>query len=102
MAEHLHAHHHTLTPRAPAPPRPTRYHKTVKLDPDLGDAWAAYYRFELKHGTAEQAEAVVKYCEQAEPRHGEVWQRVAKRVENWKKTTREILVLAAAELADIV
>ena len=45
---------------------------------------------------------MVKYCEQAEPRHGEVWQRVAKRVENWKKTTREILVLAAAELADIV
>eukprot|EP00038_Savillea_parva_P031230 m.84021 g.84021 ORF g.84021 m.84021 type:complete len:994 (+) comp9576_c0_seq1:78-3059(+) len=78
------------------------YHKTVKLDPDLGDAWAEYYRFELKFGTEEQQEAVIKNCELAEPRHGEVWPQVAKRVENWKKTTRELLILVAKELRDIV
>ena len=25
--------------------------RTVKLDPDLGDAWAFYYKFELQFGT---------------------------------------------------
>lgn len=25
--------------------------RAVKLDPDLGDAWASFYRFELQHGT---------------------------------------------------
>jgi len=25
--------------------------RTVKIDPDLGDAWAYFYRFELTHGT---------------------------------------------------
>ena len=25
--------------------------RAVKLDPDLGDSWACFYRFELQHGT---------------------------------------------------
>ena len=25
--------------------------RTVKIDPDLGDAWAYFYRFELQHGS---------------------------------------------------
>lgn len=78
------------------------YHKTVKLDPDLGDAWAEYYRFELKFGTDEQREAVIKHCESAEPRHGEVWQRVAKRIENWKMSTHDLLLLTAKELPELV
>lgn len=27
------------------------FNKTVKIDPDLGDAWAYYYKFEQIHGT---------------------------------------------------
>ena len=27
------------------------FHRTVKLEPDLGDAWAYFYKFELLHGT---------------------------------------------------
>ena len=26
-------------------------HRTVKIEPDLGDAWAYFYKFELHHGT---------------------------------------------------
>ena len=26
-------------------------HRTVKIDPDLGDAWAYFYRFEQLYGT---------------------------------------------------
>jgi pre-mRNA-processing factor 6 len=28
--------------------------RTVKLEPDLGDAWVNFYKFELCHGTKEQ------------------------------------------------
>ena len=34
--------------------------RTVKLDPDFGDAWVNFYKFELVHGTPEQAEEVKK------------------------------------------
>lgn len=27
------------------------FHRTVKIDPDFGDAWAYFYKFELQHGT---------------------------------------------------
>ena len=27
------------------------FQRTVKVDPDFGDAWAYFYRFELMHGT---------------------------------------------------
>lgn len=25
--------------------------RTVKIEPDLGDAWALFYKFEMQHGT---------------------------------------------------
>jgi pre-mRNA-processing factor 6 len=27
------------------------FKKVVKLDPDFGDAWATFYKFEIVHGT---------------------------------------------------
>jgi len=33
--------------------------RTVKIDPDLGDAWAYFYRFELTHGTEVSAEIFI-------------------------------------------
>lgn len=27
------------------------FQRTVKIDPDFGDAWAFFYKFELLHGT---------------------------------------------------
>lgn len=27
------------------------FHRTVKIDSDLGDAWALFYKFELQHGS---------------------------------------------------
>ena len=34
--------------------------RAVTLDPDLGDAWANYYAFELQHGTEEQQKEVLQ------------------------------------------
>ena len=74
------------------------FNRSVTLNPDIGDHWAMYYKFELQHGTEEQQEAVVRRCVEAEPKHGEVWCRVKKSVKNWhdeddvllKKTVKEI------------
>ncbi|XP_064023615.1 pre-mRNA-processing factor 6 isoform X2 [Pogoniulus pusillus] len=74
------------------------FHRTVKIDSDLGDAWAFFYKFELQHGTEEQQEEVRKRCENAEPRHGELWCDVSKDIQNWQKKIGEILVLVAAKL----
>ncbi|XP_035229632.1 pre-mRNA-processing factor 6-like [Stegodyphus dumicola] len=74
------------------------FNKTVKIDPDLGDAWAYYYKFELIHGTEEQQEDVKKRCVHAEPRHGENWCKVSKNINNWRKKTEQILIMTAASL----
>ena len=39
---------------------PSSMSRTVKLEPDLGDAWLHFYKFELSHGSPEQAEEVKK------------------------------------------
>lgn len=75
------------------------FNRTVKLDPDLGDAWAFYYKFEQCHGTEEQRNDVKKRCVQAEPRHGEEWSAVSKLVTNWKLKTDQLLLACADKIA---
>uniref|UniRef100_A0A8D1XR79 Pre-mRNA-processing factor 6 n=1 Tax=Sus scrofa TaxID=9823 RepID=A0A8D1XR79_PIG len=74
------------------------FHRTVKIDSDLGDAWAFFYKFELQHGTEEQREEVRRRCENAEPRHGELWCATSKDIANWQRKIGEILVLVAARI----
>ncbi|KAI8062681.1 PRP1 splicing factor, N-terminal-domain-containing protein [Gongronella butleri] len=72
--------------------------KAVQIDPDHGDAFAWWYKFELQHGTQDQQDMVIKRCVQAEPRHGERWQPVAKDMDNVFRRTEEILKLCADTL----
>lgn len=74
------------------------FEKALVLDSDQGDSWAWYYRFLLQHGTEQKRLDVVTKCVLNEPRHGEVWQRVAKNPKNARKKTDEILKLVAAEV----
>ena len=74
------------------------FEKALVLDSDQGDSWAWYYRFLCQHGTEEKRADVVTKCVLNEPRHGEVWQAVAKNPKNARKGTEEILKLVAAEL----
>ncbi|CAL8108543.1 unnamed protein product [Calicophoron daubneyi] len=69
--------------------------RTVKLEPDLGDAWAYFYKFELQHGTEDQQKEVRQRCITAEPHHGEAWCRVAKQPINWRLKTDDLLNLVA-------
>ena len=75
------------------------FRRAVKIDPDFGDAWGYFYKFELQFGTEEQQETVLKKCVAAEPRHGEEWCAVSKSIANWRKHTPEILPLVAKSVA---
>jgi pre-mRNA-processing factor 6 len=75
------------------------FNRTVKLEPDLGDAWAYFYKFETCHGTVEQQNDVKQRCVQAEPRHGEEWTKVSKAIENWKLKIEEILIKCAESIS---
>jgi pre-mRNA-processing factor 6 len=65
--------------------------RATATDPDLGDIWGWWLKFERQHGTEEQREAVRVKCVVADPHHSPVWQSVAKDVKNARKSTREIL-----------
>ena len=86
------------------------FNRALKIDPDLGDIWVYFYKFELLHGTSltastssseslSSAEEVKRKCIAAEPRHGDLWTKYSKDVKNWKLKTGEILVLAAANVS---
>ncbi|KAI7826251.1 PRP1 splicing factor, N-terminal-domain-containing protein [Kickxella alabastrina] len=70
-------------------------------DADHGDAWAWRWRFEQASGGGVGVGAVEAECARAEPRHGEVWPRVAKAPENAHLTTAEVLRKAAAALSSL-
>lgn len=74
------------------------FNVACKLDPDLGDAWAYYYRFETLQGLKEHQEDVMKRCIEAEPRHGSEWCKVSKDPSNWKLKTEDILLCVSANL----
>ncbi|ORX53507.1 hypothetical protein DM01DRAFT_1383543 [Hesseltinella vesiculosa] len=76
----------------------TWFQKAVQVDPDQGDSYAWWFKFELQHGTEAQQELVIKKCVQAEPRHGEYWQPITKDMANVGKRTEELLPLCAASL----
>ena len=74
------------------------FNRTVKIDPDLGDAWGFFFKFELLHGSVEEQNDVKKRCIAAEPRHGEVWTSISKAPENWRSKTENILLVVAETL----
>ena len=54
------------------------FEKAILLDADLGDTWGWYLKFLLQHGTEEKVKDVIAKAVGNEPKHGEVWQSVAK------------------------
>ncbi|KAK6173698.1 hypothetical protein SNE40_017104 [Patella caerulea] len=75
------------------------FNRTVKIDPDLGDAWANFYRFELMHGDERSQKDVLNRCTIAEPHHGECWCKLSKDIINWRLRTDELLPLVANSIS---
>ncbi|KAJ5476213.1 MRNA splicing factor (Prp1/Zer1) [Penicillium sp. IBT 31633x] len=76
----------------------TWFEKAIVSDSDYGDGWAWYYKFLMQHGTEEKRSDVVSKCVSTEPKHGEVWQSIAKDPANAYKSTEEILKLVATAI----
>ncbi|CCM03564.1 uncharacterized protein FIBRA_05700 [Fibroporia radiculosa] len=69
------------------------FDRSIAANPDLGDNWGWWLKFERQHGNLEQQEDVVKKCIAVEPHHGATWQSVAKDVQNYRKSVQEVLEL---------
>ncbi|KAJ7696368.1 PRP1 splicing factor, N-terminal-domain-containing protein [Mycena metata] len=65
---------------------------------DVGDIWAWWLCFEREYGTKAQQQEVIAACTIAAPRHGEVWQPIAKAPGNESKTLADILNLVCDAL----
>ncbi|KAJ5762506.1 uncharacterized protein N7511_005888 [Penicillium nucicola] len=73
----------------------TWFEKAIVADSDYGDGWAWYYKFLTQHGTEEKRSDVVSKCVSMEPKHGEIWQSIAKDPANAYQSTEETLKLVA-------
>ena len=54
------------------------FEKAILLDADLGDTWAWYLKFLMQHGEEAKIRDLIAKAVGSEPKHGEVWQAVAK------------------------
>eukprot|EP01069_Polyplicarium_translucidae_P009217 Polyplicarium_translucidae@DN3299_c0_g1_i1.p1 len=57
--------------------------RALTLDPSVGDAWGAWFAFEVENGDEARQTDLIKKCSQAEPNRGVLWNPIMKRVENW-------------------
>lgn len=76
------------------------FERAVVLDSDMGDSWAKLYAFELENGTKETQESVKQRCVTADPKHGELWCKVAKAMSNKRKCVAENLEAVATSILD--
>jgi len=67
------------------------FHRTTALDPNFGDAWAYYLKFETEQGNEDKKKAVIEKCVQAEPHKGENWVKVSKDIKHGDWKTESIL-----------
>lgn len=56
------------------------FNRAVTVEPDLGDTWAWFYKFELEHGNLDKQKKIIKRCQEADPRHGHMWTQVSKKI----------------------
>jgi len=74
------------------------FDRASMLNPDWGDTWAFYYKFELELGTDQQQLDVERRCIEADPKHGEYWAPFAKEVHRWRWTPEQKLKNIIQEL----
>lgn len=98
------------------------FSRAVAADPDYGDAWAWWWKFEKQHGTEvglsdpalfsaastklcvffsqEHRVALKDKCIAADPRHGQIWPTILKDPESVGKDVPALLDLASEALED--
>lgn len=71
------------------------FQRAVHANPDNGDAWATWFRFELHHGDDDTRQSLITGVQSASPRHGETWQSIAKTPTNKGLDSHQIMRKAA-------
>lgn len=71
------------------------YENGIRINRDLGDIWIYYYKAESTIGNHEKAEEILRQCEESEPKHGELWIRIKKQIDNWNKDIKDLIEQAA-------
>jgi pre-mRNA-processing factor 6 len=74
------------------------FERAVAADPDVGDAWAYYFKF-MEEFKPELLDAIVQKCIAASPSHGDMWCSVSKAIGNAKLKTEEILAETSKKAA---
>jgi len=66
------------------------FERAIRANADIGDAWGYFHAFMKKHHQGELP-LLVERCVEADPRHGELWCQVSKRVGNEGARTKDVL-----------
>jgi pre-mRNA-processing factor 6 len=74
------------------------FENAIRINPDYADAWLYYYKAEILYGDENKANDILKRCEEAKPKHGEIWQNFSKKPGNWRLKTKDIIMLASESL----
>ncbi|KAJ1029241.1 hypothetical protein NDA18_002566 [Ustilago nuda] len=77
------------------------FQRSTQVDADNGDAWAMWYRFELEQGHQSSIMALKEQVQTANPRHGIVWQSVAKDPRNNGLRTVQVLEKVAHKMVPL-
>jgi len=77
------------------------FNRAVTVDPDLGDVWAYFYKFESEQGSKMTQEAIIKRVMEADPRHGELWTAITKHDRLVSLTSDEVLKIVSGNIKDI-
>lgn len=74
------------------------FERCSQSDSDWGDGWAWWLKFEQQDGSQQNINVVQERCKRAQPKHGDIWQRIAKDWQHPKRTIEEVLENVSAEL----
>ncbi|KAI8908545.1 PRP1 splicing factor, N-terminal-domain-containing protein [Gorgonomyces haynaldii] len=66
----------------------TWFQRAYKTNPDIGDTFAWWLKFESAHGDTKQ---VLEAFDKSEPKHGDLWQPIAKDLQNYFVLPQQLL-----------
>ncbi|KAK9354479.1 PRP1 splicing factor, N-terminal-domain-containing protein [Lipomyces doorenjongii] len=75
------------------------FEKAIKADSDIGDHWAMMNKFLQTYGTEQERNDLMAKFIAADPRHGELWTKIMKDVNNFGKSKEELLELASSQIS---
>lgn len=77
------------------------FERAISTNEDFGDSWAWYFIFLTRRGIEadkEEYNEFISRFKNAEPRHGDIWTTVSKKIENIDKDPEEVLQLVGKEI----